>query len=86
MSSGITTYCRIRGGSQYVSKQVALAFLAGYFLFIRDFVIMIWHKEAGNSEIYFFVTSTLEVLTVSLDISVYWLFAFKYWTASLVIS
>ena len=83
MSSAFTTYCRVLNGSEYIKLQVYLIGGAGFFLFLRDIVIILFHYDEP-SKAYFWIAGTLEVLYVVTDISAYWLFAYKYWTASFV--
>ena len=83
MSSAFTTYCRISNGSYYIRLQVRLIGAAGFGLFIRDIVIALFHNSEP-SLLYTWIAGILEVLYICVDITAYWLFAYKYWTASFV--
>ena len=83
VASAFTALIRVRRGTHYIKMQIRTILATGILLFARDITVLYGHGT--TSTIYRIGAGVLTVALSTLDITTYWLFAHKYWTASFVI-
>ena len=79
ISNAITFYCWVYDGPYFVIRQVFLIGISALLLLLRDASVLLWQNQ---TDMYAAISGILEVLFITCNIATYWLFAFKYWTAS----
>ena len=81
VSNAATYYCQMYEGSLFTRKQVIWLGVAALFQFTRGLFLRLLDPE--DQDWTAIVACLIEVLYVTLNMSVYWNFAFKYLTTSL---
>ena len=86
MGGACTLYCRVRDRpSRYIVLQTLLIGCSGLALFVRDATVLVF-RSRNPSHVYRASTLLLSACYGLASTCTFWMFAYKYWTASLSIA